>query len=168
MCGTHAGCPCWGHLLRPGGLLGTIPTKTPVFPHQFLVSCRSSFRQFFHVLSTVFGSSIFFLKILVLVCTLSIFRRAFIACSHLLWISWAEWDFVGSLFHEMVRSHLIFQIMYMDSETIILTNRCRLRIIYPAFSLSYFFCCRPICMCICHLRGCVTASCGTIDRFLKN
>ena len=47
------------------------------------------------------------------------------ACSHLLWISWVGWDFVGSLFHEMVHSHLIFHIMYMDSETIILNSLLR-------------------------------------------
>ena len=47
------------------------------------------------------------------------------AWSHLLWISWVEWDLVRLLFYEMVHLHLIFHIMYIDSETIILNSLLR-------------------------------------------
>jgi len=113
------------HLFRPGGLLGAIPTKTLVLPHQFLVSCRLSLRQFFHVARTVLASIDFFLKILLLVWMLSIFKREFMAWSHLLCISCSVWVFVGSLPHVMTLSQRIFQIMYMDSETRILNRRLR-------------------------------------------
>ena len=53
--------------------------RTPVLPHHFLVSCRSSFMQFFHIFRIFLGSNNFFLNILVFVCTLSIFSREFIA-----------------------------------------------------------------------------------------
>ena len=110
------------YLFRPGGLLDAIPTKTPVFPHQFLVSCTSSFRQFFHVFRTIFGLMALALKILVFVRMLSIFSLTFMACSHLLCISLWEWNFSGSLFQVIALLHLIFHIGYMDSDMMILNN----------------------------------------------
>ena len=113
------------YLFRPGGRFGAIPTKTPVFPHQFLVSCRLSFRQFFHVFMTILQSAVFFLKIFELVWTLSVLSRELMAWSHLLWISCGEWTFAGSFCQVIVLSHLIFQIVYIDSDTIILKSRFR-------------------------------------------
>ena len=37
-----------------------------------------------------------------------------------------EWNLDGSLFQAIILSHLIFQIRYMDSETMILNRRFRL------------------------------------------
>ena len=113
------------YLLRPGGRSGAIPTKTPDFPHQFLTSCRLSFRQFFQVWRTVFGSTDFFLKIFVFVLRLSILSRVFIAWSHLLWISYLVWSFVVSFPQVIALSQRIFHIRYMDSETMILKRRFR-------------------------------------------
>ena len=133
VCGTRTG---WGagYLFQPGGRFGAIPTKTPVLPHQFLVSCRLSLRQSFHVLRTVLARIAFFLKILVLVWMLSVLSLVFMACSHLLCIFWGEWYFVGSLLHEIVLSHLIFHTMYIDSEMIILNNQ-----LSPLLDLSFSF-----------------------------
>jgi len=47
---TPGGGKCY--LFHPGGLFCVIPTKTPVLPYQFLVSCRSSFRHLLQVLLT--------------------------------------------------------------------------------------------------------------------
>ena len=78
---------CRTYRFRPGGHFGSIPTKTPVLPHQFLVLCRLSRRQSFHVFRMIFGFIALDLNILLFVCTLSILRRVFIVWSHLLWIS---------------------------------------------------------------------------------
>ena len=113
------------YLFQPGGRFGAIPTKTPVLPHQFLVSCMLSFRHFFHVLRTVFASRTFFLKIFLFVCTLSILRRELIDSSHLLCISCGVCCFEGSFPQVIALSHRIFQMRYIDSETIILNRRFR-------------------------------------------
>ena len=102
------------HLFRPGGLLDAIPTKTPILPHQFCTLCRLSFRNSFQVCRTMYGSIVFFLNTLGLVCTLSIRSRVFIAWSHLLWISWPEWNLAGLLLQAMARSQRSVQIMYID------------------------------------------------------
>jgi hypothetical protein len=69
------------YLLQSGGLLDAIPTKTPVFPHQFLVSCTLSIRQFFQVCRTIFGSTDLALKIFLFVRMLSIFSLALMVCN---------------------------------------------------------------------------------------
>ena len=122
LCGARTG---WlsDHLFRPGGLRDAIPTKTPVFPHQFRTSCRLSLRQPSHVLRTVLASMAFFLKILVFVRTLSIRSRELTTWSHLLCISCVVCILVRSLLHLIVLSHLIFHIMYMDSDTMILKSQ---------------------------------------------
>ena len=82
VCGPRVGLAPGGrfvYLFQPGGHFGAIPTKTPVFPHQFLVLCRLSFRQFFHVFMTILRSAVFFLKIFTFIWTLSVLSRRLIA-----------------------------------------------------------------------------------------